>query len=336
MKSILEKLLAGQNLTRIEMWETFSAMMSGNLSESQIAAFLTALRAKGESLEEIATAAEILRENAETFEVQNKMLIDTCGTGGAKQKTFNVSTTVAFVLSAAGVTVAKHGNRSNTGRSGSSDLLQALGVNIQMSKEQTKQCLEETHFGFLFAPLYHPAMKYVAPVRKDIGIRTIFNLIGPLANPLKVKRQVLGVFDLSLVEEYAFVLQKLGHEKAITVFGDGGFDEFSLCGVSTYAILENNEITIHSIVPEDVGLKTVAFSELEGGTPEENAQITIAILKGKDLGPRADMVALNAAAGLLVAGKVSSLAEGVKMAQEILSSGKAFEVLEAVKLRGIN
>ena len=331
MKEILEKLLAKENLTHMEMWDIFNKMMQGGLSEAQIAAFLTALRAKGESLDEISVAAEILREVSDGFDLKDEHVIDTCGTGGSKYKMFNVSTTVAFVVAAAGGKVAKHGNRSNSGRSGSSDLLEALGVDIQMTKEDTKKSIEENGVGFMFAPLYHPAMKYVVPVRKDLGIRTIFNLIGPLANPAKVKRQIVGVYGEEMIETYAYALQKLGHIKAIVVYGEGGLDEFSLFSASKYAVLEDGEIKVHEVSPEDVGLTSSTPEELQGGSPEENAKICEAILKGEDAGPKSDLVAFNAGAALFVADLASSLKEGVEKAKEVLQSGKAYEKLESLR-----
>jgi anthranilate phosphoribosyltransferase len=280
MKTILNQLLDKQDLTHLEMWEIFSKMMKGDLSEAQIAAFLVALRAKEESIEEIFTAVEIMKSYATPIKIKDKNALDTCGTGGAKHKTFNVSTTVAFVLAAAGVTVAKHGNRSNSGRSGSSDVLQALGVNIQLPPAETQTKINTNGIGFLFAPLYHPAMKYVMPVRKELSIRTIFNLLGPLANPAGVTRQLIGVFKEDLIKKYIYVLQKLGHQKAIVVHGQGGFDEFSLTGPSKYALLDKGKITIQSLKLSSVNLSPVDIKELQGGSPEENAQITQNILKG--------------------------------------------------------
>ncbi|MBT4936719.1 anthranilate phosphoribosyltransferase, partial [Candidatus Peregrinibacteria bacterium] len=325
MKEILEKLLLNQNLTRIEVWDTFSKIMKGDMSESQIAGFLIALRAKGVSAEEISVSAEIMRDSAKKVCINSNEAMDTCGTGGAKVKTFNVSTATAFVLAAAGVTVAKHGNRSNTSASGSSDVLRALGVNIEMTQEETEKKINEGGIGFLFAPLYHPAMKYVVPVRKDLEVRTIFNLLGPLINPAAVKYQIIGVFEECLINTFAFALQELGHKRAIVVYGEGGLDEFSLIGPSKYALLEDGNITLNTLEVEDVGLSKASLSDLVGGGPKENAEIIENILKGKDTGPKSDLVALNAGAGLFVANKASSIKEGVGIAKEILVSGKALE-----------
>ena len=324
MKHILEKLLNKENLTHLEMREVFSKIMNGEMDDANIAAFLVALRMKGETEEEVFVAADILRDYAEKVSIDDDVVLDTCGTGGAKNKTFNVSTTCALVLAAAGVTVAKHGNRSNSGASGSSDVLTALGVNIQMTKEETEQKIKEGGIGFLFAPLYHPAMRHVVPVRKSLGIRTIFNLLGPLANPAHVKYQVIGVFEKDLVEKYALILQRLGHKKAIVVHGEGGFDEFSLCGKSQYALLENGEISLHEVSPEDLGLEKSSLEALEGGSVELNAKITESILKGEEHGAKSDLVALNTGAALFVAGKASSLKEGVKIAKGVIVSGKAY------------
>lgn len=332
MKEILEKLFSKTNLTHVELWDVFTKMMRGEMSEAQISALLTALRAKGESVDEISIVAEILRDFSEPVHLNHpESSIDTCGTGGSRYKTFNVSTAIAFVLAAGGVTVAKHGNRSNSGKSGSSDVLTALGVNISASKEETEKKINEGGIGFMFAPLYHPAMKYVAPVRKDIQIRTIFNLVGPLANPARVQRQVLGVFDESYIEPFIFALQKLGHKKAIVVHGVGGFDEFSLTGESRYALLENGQITMHLLSPEELGLKRANLADLEGGDAQVNAKILESILKGEEQGAKANLVALNAAAGFFVADAVTSIAEGVSLAQKVLKSGKAYEKLEYLK-----
>lgn len=331
MKEILEKLLSKQDLTRVEMWDTFSKIMKGDMSEAQIAAFLVALRSKGSSPEEISVSAEIMRDSAEKIHINSDQAMDTCGTGGAQVKTFNVSTAVSFVLAGAGITIAKHGNRSNTSQSGSSDVLKALGVNIEMTKEETEKKINEGGIGFLFAPLYHPAMKYVVPVRKDLGIQTIFNLLGPLVNPAAVKYQIIGVFREDLIETFAFALQQLGHKRAIVVHGEGGLDEFSLIGNSKYALLEDGNITLSNVKPEDVGLTSASLTELIGGGPDENAQIIENILKTQDSGPKADLVILNAAAGLFVANKVQNIQEGVVLAKEILKSGKAYEKLEFLR-----
>ncbi len=328
MKYILEKLLAKENLTHLEMWDTFTKIMNGELSEIQMTAFLIALRAKGVTREELFTATNILRDYAEEFPLTDENAIDVCGTGGGKYKLFNISTAVTFVVATAGVTVIKHGNRSNANKSGSSDVLQALGVNIKISKEESINKIKEGGVCFLFAPMYHPAMKYVAPVRKDLGISTIFNFLGPLANPAKVKRQLIGVFNEKLIEDYIYVLQRLGHKKAIVVHGTDGVDEFSLSSSSKYALLDNDKITINTISPESVGLKRAKIEDLEGGNPEENAKIIENILKGNDSSSKADIVAFNAGVALFVADKVSSIRDGVKMAKEILKSGKAYAKLK--------
>ncbi|NPA48935.1 MAG: anthranilate phosphoribosyltransferase [Thermodesulfobacteria bacterium] len=332
LKAVLEKLIAKKDLGPQEMQEVFQALLEGEVNEPQLAGFLVALRAKGESWEEIAAAARVLREAA--LKVPHRLppeepLVDTCGTGGDQKGTFNVSTAAAFVVAAAGVKVAKHGNRSVSSKCGSADVLEALNVKVDMPPEMAAECLERLGLCFLFAPLYHPALKEVAPVRKALGIRTIFNLLGPLLNPAGANTQVLGVSDFRLTEKMAFALDALGCRRALVVFGEEGYDEFVVTGSTKVSELREGRITTYYVDPEDVGLEFCEEpEELRGGDAQENARIIRDILAGKEEGPRRDMVALNAGAAIYAAERAIDLKAGVKKALEILSSGKALDKLE--------
>ncbi len=332
LKAVLEKLIAKKDLGPQEMQEVFQAILEGEVNEPQLAGFLVALRAKGESWEEIAAAARVLREAA--LKVPHRLppeepLVDTCGTGGDQKGTFNVSTAAAFVVAAAGVKVAKHGNRSVSSKCGSADVLEALNVKVDMPPEMAAECLERLGLCFLFAPLYHPALKEVAPVRKALGIRTIFNLLGPLLNPAGANTQVLGVSDFRLTEKMAFALDALGCRRALVVFGEEGYDEFVVTGSTKVSELREGRITTYYVDPEDVGLEFCEEpEELRGGDAQENARIIRDILAGKEEGPRRDMVALNAGAAIYAAERAIDLKAGVKKALEILSSGKALDKLE--------
>ena len=332
IKSVIEKLLERKDLAPQETEEIFEAILEGEINDSQLAGFLVALRAKGETWEEIASAARVLR--AASLKVPHSLppeepLVDTCGTGGDQKGIFNVSTAAAFVVAAAGVKVAKHGNRSVSSRCGSADVLEALGVKIDMPPEMAAECLEQFGLCFLFAPLYHPALKKVAPVRKALGIRTIFNLLGPLLNPAGANTQILGVSDFRLTEKMAFALDALGCRRALVVFGEEGYDELVVTGSTKVSELREGRITTYYVDPEDVGLELCEEpEELKGGDAQENARIIREILAGKAEGPRRDMVALNAGAAIYAAERAIDLKAGVKKALEILSSGKALDKLE--------
>ena len=332
LRDYLEKLIARKDLSPEETTTLFEKIIHDETDGYQLAGLLVALRAKGESWEEIAAAARVLREAS--LKVPHRLppdlpLVDTCGTGGDHQGTFNVSTAAAFVVAAAGIKVAKHGNRSVSSKCGSADVLEALNIKVDMPPEMAAECLETYGLCFLFAPLYHPALKKVAPVRRALGIRTIFNLLGPLLNPAGANVQVLGVADFRLTEKMAFALDALGSRRALVVFGEGGYDELVVTGSTKVSELREGRITTYYVDPQDVGLELCEDpEELKGGDAQENARIIREILMGRDEGPRRDMVALNAGAAIYAAEAVIDLKAGVKKALEILASGKAMDKLE--------
>jgi len=326
-EALLKVIDQKKNLTSEEVSAAMDEIMSGLTPPSLIAAFLVALRIKGETVEEITGAAESMRKNAIFIKTKHKNVVDTCGTGGDKSDTFNVSTTAAFVVAGAGVPVAKHGNRAVSSKCGSADLVEALGVKIELPPEKISKCLDETGMAYLFAPLLHVSMKYVAPVRKELGIRTIFNMIGPLANPAKVKAQVLGVFSEKLMEDYIGVLKKLGHSHAFVVHGADNLDEISITGETKIIELKDNKIIKYTIKPEDFGIKRAKLSDIKGGDIKKNAAITLDILDGVP-GVYADTAILNAAAGIVAGGKAKNLKEGVELARRSITSGAALKVLK--------
>ena len=273
-------------------------------------------------------AAEAMRLKAFRVPLRGSHALDTCGTGGDGANTFNISTTVAFVAAAAGISVAKHGNRSVSSLSGSADVLESLGVHIHLSPEKTGACVDEVGLGFLFAPAHHPAMKHAAPIRRSLGFRTLFNLVGPLTNPAGATHQLMGIFDGSAVEKIAMVLRDLGSERALVVHGSDGLDELTLSGPTHCASLKNGEVRTFDITPEEAGLSSAPLDELKGGDSEENARVTRSILSGKDVGPKRDVVVLNAAAALLVADRVHSWQEGVALARTMIENGAALDKLE--------
>ena len=327
IKEAIAKLVDRVDLTEEEMVSVMNQIMSGEATPLQIAAFLTALRMKGEKVEEITGAARVMREKARRVKVKTERVLDTCGTGGDQKGTFNVSTTSAFVVAGAGVAVAKHGNRSVSSRSGSADVLAALGVKVDAPKEKVEECLEKIGIGFLFAPLLHEAMKYAVQPRREIGIRTIFNLLGPLTNPALATHQLVGIYDGALTTLVAQVLKNLGSVRALAVHGMEGMDEISLCGPTRVAELRDGKVRDYTIAPEEVGLKRCRLEEVRGGTPEECAQIVRAVLHG-DKGPKRDMVLFNSGAALYVSGAAESIAEGIPLAAQSIDSGKAQKKLE--------
>ena len=327
IKEAISRIVSGSNLSSAEAREVMKEIMQGQATPAQIAAFLTALRMKGETADEIAGFAQVMRESAIAVKPKRNQLVDTCGTGGDAKGTFNISTTVAFVAAGAGLAVAKHGNRSVSSKCGSADLLQALGVNLELSAEQVAQCIDEVGIGFLFAPRFHPAMKHALGPRQEIGVRTVFNILGPLSNPAKAKRQLLGVYHSDLTKTMAEVLNALGSDEAYVVHGADGLDELSTTGKNKVSHLRNNRIVTYYLDPQELGLPRASVSDLSGGTVEDNVQITKAILKG-ELGPKRDVVLLNAAAVLIVGGKASSFSEGLKLAAESIDSGNAQRKLE--------
>ena len=307
-------------------------IMRGEASDAQIGAYLMGLRMKGETLEEIIGSARAMRANALTVKVQTKEdLLDTCGTGGDRSHTFNISTTVAFVAAGAGVRVAKHGNRAASSKSGSADVLAALGVNLDLSPEQVGACIDEVGIGFLFAAKLHPAMKHAVQARREMAVRTIFNILGPLTNPAGANRQLMGVFAPDLTDFLAHVLWALGTKSAVVVCGYGNLDEMTITGPNTVAILrEDGTVQRTEINPLDYGFEGANITELRGGDPQTNADILRGILEGRIRGAKRDIVLLNSGAALMAAGVVTSLLDGIHAARESIDSGAALAKLDAL------
>jgi len=317
----------GKTLLREESRESLKLIMTGKVSGIEIAEFLTILSKRGETIDEITGMAETMRELSNHVNVDYELL-DTCGTGGSGLKRFNVSTISAFVLASLGVKIAKHGNRAQSGRVGSFDLLEKLGAKIELDASKVEKTINQTNIGFMFAPLFHPAMKFVGPVRKKLNIKTVFNMLGPLTNPAQAKFQVLGVFSNEMSEKISKVLQKLGTEKSLVVHGNDGLDELTISDVTTIYEVTKDSIDKSIINPKDFNIDLSSFSEIEGGDLNENAQICIDVLQGKDKSAKSDMVVLNSAAGLYVYGKVDNIKEGVVLAREALFTKIAYEKLE--------
>ena len=326
IQEAISKIVQKQDLTQNETEQAMNEIMEGKATDAQIGAFLIALRLKGETIDEITAFAKIMRHKAYTINPKVKFLVDTCGTGGDSSSTFNISTAAAFVVSGAGAAVAKHGNKSVSSKCGSADVLKELGVNIELQPKQVEKCIEEIGLGFMFAPIFHPAMKFAANARKEIGIRTIFNMLGPLTNPANAKSQLIGVFDENLLRSIAEVLKNLGSEHVIVVNGNG-LDEITICGKTKVCELKNNNIDIYSINPEDFGFKLISLKEIIGKSPQENAKIIIDILKGVD-GPKRDIVLLNAAAALLTTNIVKDYKDALELAAYSIDSGSAIKKLK--------
>ena len=329
IREAIKMLIDNLSLSEAEMAECMKEIMEGKATDAQIGAFLTGLRIKGETIEEITGAARIMREKAITIKAPEGVL-DTCGTGGDMSHTFNISSTTAIVVSACGVPVAKHGNRSVSSQSGSADLLETLGVKIDLSPEKVETCLFETGFGFLFAPLFHPAMKYAIGPRKEMGIRTIFNILGPLTNPAGARSQLLGVFADTLTETLAMVLGNLGAIDAMVIHGEDGLDEISISDATKVSRFKDGRVENFFIAPEDFGIRRKEIDLIRGGNKEENAIITLSILKG-ERGPKRDIVLMNSAAALMVAGKAEDFRTALLIAADAIDSGVASEKLEEVK-----
>ena len=327
-KEVLWRLVAGESLSRGETEELFGALMDGLVSEPIKAALLVALRMKGEAVAEISGAAAAMRSRVIPIPHTSTDLVDTCGTGGDGRGTFNISTAAALVASAAGVSVAKHGNRSVSSKSGSADVLAALGVKIEIDPATAGRALDEVGITFLFAPLLHPAMREVMPVRRELGMRTIFNVLGPLTNPAGARRQVMGVYAKSLVEPIGLVLRDLGAEHALVVHGDG-LDEITTTGTTTVSEVRDGEVRTYTLEPERFGLRRVAVEDLAGGQPDENAVLLRRVFGG-ETGPLADVTALNAGAAIYVAGLAPSLEDGYEAARNALASGAAARKLDAL------
>lgn len=331
MKEFIGKLVERQNLAQGEAEEAMKTIMRGEATQAQIGAFLTALRMKGETIEEIAACARVMCEFAERINPKvNGVLVDTCGTGGDKMKTFNVSTLAAFVAAGAGVAIAKHGNRSVTSKSGSADVLEALGVKIDCSPQDVQRCIERAGIGFMFAPVFHKAMKHAIGPRKEIGVRTTFNILGPLTNPASAKAQVLGVFDAALTKKMAGALSNLGVERAVVVHGLDGLDEISTLGITQISELRDGSVKTYKAKPEGFGFKRASISDLAGGDANFNAKIAIDMLKNGVKGAKRDIVVLNAAAAIYAAGKTAAIKDAIPFANEAIDSGKAYERLMAL------
>lgn len=332
-KDVLGQLLERHDLTQDTMLAVMRQVMSGELTSAQIAALLIALRAKGETVDEIAAAAMVMRELSTKVAIQDtEHLIDTCGTGGDGIQTFNVSTVCAFVAAAAGAKVAKHGGRSVSSTCGSADVLEALGVNVNQTPEQVAACVNEIGIGFMFAPNHHSAMKHAAPVRRELGVRTLFNLLGPMTNPATARRQVMGVFDKNLTGKLAQVLQKLGSEHVLVVHGADGMDEISFTGDTFVAELKNGQITEYVLNPTQFGIATHQLKDIQIQNAEESKAIILDVLGGKQ-GAARDIVLMNAGAAIYVSGQAESLQAGIHKAAEVIDSGAALEKLNQLITR---
>ena len=323
----LQSIVLGNDLSEQEMVDAMTEVMDGQVGDTQLAAFLTALQVKKEKVPEIVGAAKVMREKAEKVKVKASHIVDTCGTGGDGADTFNISTAVAFVVAGASVTVAKHGNRAVSSKSGSADVLKCMGVNIEASLSTVERCIEETGIGFLFAPLMHKAMKHAATVRKELGFRTLFNLLGPLTNPANAHAQVLGVYDSRWVNPLAEVLRDLGSRRALVVHGFDGLDEITLTSETQVSELKNDNVTSFTIDPKEYGYSLCSANDLKGGSPEENAEIIRDVLNGTT-GPKTDIVILNAAAAIYVGGKADSIEKGILVAANSIDSGAANKKFE--------
>ncbi|HEX7776671.1 MAG TPA: anthranilate phosphoribosyltransferase [Parvibaculum sp.] len=324
-KTLIGKVADGHVLAPAEAEDAFGIIMSGEATQAQMAGFLMALRMRGETVVELTAGAWVMRAKALTMKAPADA-IDIVGTGGDGAQTYNISTATALVVAGCGVPVAKHGNRATSSKSGTADALTALGVKLDITPEAIARCVAEAGIGFMFAPAHHAAMKHVGPVRAEMGVRTIFNLLGPLSNPAGVKRQVIGVYAARWVEPFAEALRNLGSERAWVAHGADGLDELTTTGVSYVAELKDGKIRTFEVAPEEAGLKRATLAELRGGTPEENAQAIVRLLDG-EAGAYRDITLLNAAAALLVAGKAKTLTEGVALAAKAIDSGAAKKVL---------
>ncbi|MEW6352345.1 MAG: anthranilate phosphoribosyltransferase [Thermodesulfobacteriota bacterium] len=343
IQQAIAKAVERQDLSEAEMMEVMEQITEGTTTQAQIGAFMIALRMKGESVEEISGAAKVMRAKStaipvgasevsldrEEINVDTETIVDTCGTGGDGTHTFNVSTTTAFVVAGAGLRVAKHGNRSMSSLCGSADVVETLGVRLDLTPQEVGECIDRIGIGFLYAPMLHGAMRHVVGPRREIGLRTIFNVLGPLTNPAGATVQVLGVYREDLTEKLARVLKRLGCRSAFVVYGHGSYDEISIVGPSRLTRLDDEEIRTTEFTPEEVGLKRYQPDEIRGGDAKKNAAITLAVLEGKP-GAKRDMVLVNAAAVLTAAGKTQTLADGVAMAADAIDSGRALGRLRSL------
>ncbi len=332
IRETIQKVVDGQDLTERETVDTMNEIMSGEATPAQVASFITALRIKGETIEEITGAARVMREKSTKIHTKHPFVIDTCGTGGDGAHTFNISTTSAFVVAGTGIPVAKHGNRAASSQSGGADVLKALGVNIEIGPEQVGACINDVGIGFLFAVTLHGAMRYAIGPRQEIGIRTIFNALGPLTNPAGAQAQVLGVYTPALTEPLAHVLKNFGTHRAFVVHGGDGLDEITTTTTTQVSELVDGEVNTYTLDPTELGIPTAQPSDLKGGAPEENAEMTLSVLRGEK-GPKRDIVLLNAAAAIVAGGKAEDITAGLAAAAESIDSGRALEKLEGLKTK---
>jgi anthranilate phosphoribosyltransferase len=326
----IRTLVERKDLTAEEAHAAMTEIMEGVATSAQIAAFLVALRMKGETITEVTEFARVMREHVVPVRPTRRPLVDTCGTGGDGLNTFNISTTAAFVAAGAGAAVAKHGNRSVSSKCGSADVLEALGIKVQQSPEEVARYVDEVGIGFMFAPAYHPAMKHAGPVRRELAMRTVFNALGPLTNPAGAEAQVIGVYAPALTEMHAAALANLGCKRAFVVHGLDGMDEISTLGATRITELRDGESRTYGLTPEEVGLRRARPEELAGGTPEENAELLVAILNGREGAPR-EIVLLNAAAAIAAAGLADTLSDGIALAREAVDSGRALRTLRELQ-----
>lgn len=327
IKEAIIKLSKKQDLTYAEAETVMDEIMSGQATPVQMSAYLTALALKGETIDEITASAAGMRAHCIKL-LHNLDVLEIVGTGGDGSNSFNISTTSSLVIAAGGVPVAKHGNRAASSKSGAADVLEALGVKITLTPERSAEILKKINICFLFAQNYHIAMKYVAPIRKELGIRTVFNILGPLSNPAGANMELMGVYDQSLVEPLAQVMANLGVDRGMVVYGQDSLDEISMCAPTSVCEIRDGKFTSYEITPEQFGYERCEKGALTGGTPAENAEITKAILKGEEKGPKRQAVCLNAGAALYIAGKAASIEEGVKLAESLIDSGAALKKLE--------
>ncbi len=332
IREAIQKVVDGQDLIERETVDTMNEIMSGEATSAQVASFITALRIKGETIEEITGAARVMREKSTKIHTKHPFVVDTCGTGGDGAHTFNISTTAACVVAGTGIPVAKHGSRAVSSQSGGADVLKALGVNIEIGPEQVGACLDDVGLGFLFAVTLHGAMKYAIGPRREIGIRTIFNALGPLTNPAGAPAQVLGVYAPVLTESLAHVLKNFGTQRAFVVHGGDGLDEITTTTTTQVSELANGTVNTYTLDPTELGIPRAQSSDLKGGTPAENAEMTLNVLKGEK-GPKRDIVLLNAAAAIVAGEKAADLTAGLAAAAESIDSGRALEKLDRLKAK---
>ena len=333
IREAIAAVVGGEDLAQGQMMDVMEEIMEGRATQAQIGSFITALRMKGERVDEITGAARVMRAKAQRITIKDQMedeaILDTCGTGGDSTNTFNVSTATALVAAGGGVKVAKHGNRAVSSQCGSADVLEALGLKLDMAQSDVERCIREVGIGFLYAPLFHGAMRHAAGPRKEIGLRTIFNMLGPLTNPAGATAQLLGVYDPHLTQKMAHVLKNLGTREAFVVCGEGTLDEISICGPTRVSHLKNREVTTFTMTPEEYGFERADPEAVRGGNARENASIILEIMEGQR-GPRRDMVLLNAAAAFVAAGLDGDLKAGIERARESIDSGRAKEKLDSL------